>query len=150
MMAMRSSRIFSREWSWAVFMSVSLLMTLSRLRFAAQNCLIHKRRPSIGDRRKTLAKTIELLLSRSRFSRRSTNHLGGIENRVRSQMRRLGREQLLFAINQIRRVKGRQLKSVSVRNRVRRASFNAVSAENAAVVIDVVDLGVTLCAADAV
>src|SRR5262249_45183320 len=53
------------------------------------------------------------LLSWSHFRRRSANDLGGIEHRVRSQVRRFRREQLLFAINQIGCIEGRQFESVA-------------------------------------
>lgn len=64
-------------------------------------------------------------------------------------MRRLRREQLLLAIDQIRGIEGRELESVAMRNGIGRAGLNAVSAKNAAVVIDVVYLGVALGTADA-
>ncbi len=60
------------------------------------------------------------------------------------------RQQLLFAIDQIRCVERCQFESMAVRDRVCRASFDAISAKNAAVVINVVNLGVALCATDAV
>src|SRR5438874_1025096 len=59
-------------------------------------------------------------------------------------------QQLLFPINQIRRVEGCQFKSMPVSNGVRRAGLNTVSAKNATVVIDVVNLGVTFSAAHTV
>src|SRR5205807_1000502 len=90
-----------------------------------------------------VAKLVELLLSRSNFSRRSTNDFSGIEHRVRSQMCRPCRQQLLFPINQIRSIESREFKSMPVGNGVRRASLNTVSTKNAAVVVNVVDLGVT-------
>ena len=65
-------------------------------------------------------------------------------------MRRLWRKQLLFAINQIRGIEGSQFKSMTMRDRIGRAGLDTVSAENAAVVVNVVNLGVTLGPADAV
>src|SRR5690348_18271785 len=61
-----------------------------------------------------------------------------------------GGQHLLLAIDQVAGIEGCQLKSMSVGDRVRRTGFDAVSAENAPVVIDVVDLGVALGATDAV
>ena len=63
---------------------------------------------------------------------------------------RNGNQQSFFAINQVAGVERGQLKTMAVCDRVRGAGFNAVSAENAAVVVDVIDLGVTFGAADAV
>ena len=57
---------------------------------------------------------------------------------------------MLLAVNQVAGIERRQLKSVPVSDRVGRTSFDAVSAKDAAVVIDVVNLGVALCAANAI
>jgi hypothetical protein len=95
-----------------------------------------------------LRKLVELLFSWSDFCRRPTRNFCGVKHRIRSQMRRPRRQQLLFAVNQVGRVERRQFESMSVRNRIRRASFHAIPAKNAAVVIDVVNLGITLGAAD--
>lgn len=65
-------------------------------------------------------------------------------------IRRYGNEQRFFAIDKVAGVEGRQLEAVAVGNGVSRAGFNAVAAEDAAVVVNVIDLGVTLSAADAV
>ena len=54
---------------------------------------------------------------------------------------------MLLAIDQVGGIEGGDLKSVPVRDRIRRARLDAVSAKNAPVVIDVVDLGVTFGAA---
>ena len=51
---------------------------------------------------------------------------------------------MLLAVNQVAGVECRQLEPVSMGNSVGGASLNAVSAKNAAVVIDVVNLGVAL------
>ena len=84
------------------------------------------------------------------WHRRGAAHdLGLIEHRVRSHMGRHGGQHLLFAINQIGGVEGRQLEAVSVGNCVGRAGLDAISAKNAAVVIDVVNLGVAFAAAHA-
>jgi hypothetical protein len=90
------------------------------------------------------------LAPRHHFCRRPTIHVGLIEYDVGSHMCWPGRQHLLLAHNQVRRAKCRQFKAVAVRNRVCGTRFHAVSAENAAVVVDVVNLGVALGAADAV
>src|SRR5262249_32997876 len=59
-------------------------------------------------------------------------------------------QQLLFAIDKIRRVEGGEFEAVSVSDCVGRTGFNTVSAEDAAVVVDVVNRGVALGAADAI
>src|SRR3954471_10645134 len=97
---------------------------------------------------KNSRKVIELLLSRSDFCRRSPCDLCGVEHRIRSQMCRPRRQQLLFAIDQISRIESRQFESMPVRNCIGGASFHAISAKNAAVVVNVVNLGITLCPAD--
>src|SRR5215467_13803613 len=76
--------------------------------------------------------------------RSPAGHLGTVEDRVGPHVRWRGRQHLLLAIDQIRGIKRRQFKAVSVRDRIRRAGFHAISAENAAVVIDVVHLRVAL------
>ena len=73
-----------------------------------------------------------------------------IEYRIGSHMCRHGGQHLLFAVNQIAGVERGKFKPVAMRNRVRRAGFYAISAENAAVVINVVNLGVALRAANPV
>jgi hypothetical protein len=65
-------------------------------------------------------------------------------------MRRPRCQQLLFSINQIRGIECCDLKTVTVRDGVGGASLHAISAKNTAVVVDVVDLGVALGAADPV
>src|SRR5438309_1921902 len=62
-------------------------------------------------------------------------------------MRRPGREQLLFSINQVGRVKGRNFEPMPMSNRIRRTRLYTVSAKNTAVVVNVVDLSVTFGAA---
>src|SRR3954468_2078723 len=59
------------------------------------------------------------------------------------------RQHLLFAIDQVRGIQGGDLESVPVRNRIGGAGLHTVSAKDAAVVIYVIDLGVTLGAGDA-
>jgi hypothetical protein len=90
------------------------------------------------------------LASRNHLLGSSAIHVGLIENNVGSHVCWPGGQHLLLAVNQIAGVEGGQLKTVTVRNGVRGASLDAIAAKNAAVVIDVVDPGVALCAADAV
>ena len=87
---------------------------------------------------------------RHHLRRRATIHVGLVEDDVGAHVCWPGGQHLLLAINQIAGIEGRQLKSVSVGDRIRRTRFHAVAAENAAVVIDVVDLGIALGATDAV
>src|SRR5579864_5010330 len=61
-----------------------------------------------------------------------------------------GDQQSFFAIDQVAGIEGGQLKAVPVRDGVRWAGLNAIAAEDAAVIVDVIDLGVALCAAYAV
>ena len=58
-------------------------------------------------------------------------------------------QHLLLAHHQRGRIEAGHFEAVAVRDRVGRTSFHAIAAENAAVVVDVVDLGVALAAADA-
>src|SRR4051812_15672877 len=53
---------------------------------------------------------------------------------------RHGCKHLLFAIDQIGSVQGRDLKAMAVSDGVRRTGLDAISAEDAAVVVDVIDL----------
>src|SRR2546428_1931023 len=57
-------------------------------------------------------------------------------------------EELFFAEDEGVRVVGRNLKTVAVGDGITGASLNAVAAKNAAVVVDVVNLGVTFRGAD--
>jgi len=57
---------------------------------------------------------------------------------------------LLLAINKVGSVEGSQLKTVAVGNRVCRACLDAISAEDAAVVVDVVHMGIAFGAANAI
>jgi hypothetical protein len=59
-------------------------------------------------------------------------------------------QHLLLTVDKIGSVKRCQFETVAMSDRVRWASLNAVSAKDAAVVVDVVNLGVPLGAADAV
>jgi hypothetical protein len=90
------------------------------------------------------------LAPRHHFCRRPTIHVGLIEYDVRSHVCWPRGQHLLLAHDQIGRVKGRQFKAVTVRDGISRTGLHTVSAENTAVVVDVVDLGVALSAADAI
>lgn len=57
-------------------------------------------------------------------------------------------EKLFFAVDEGIYVVGGQLKSMSVRNRIRGARFNAIPAENAARIINVVNAGVAFACGD--
>ena len=76
------------------------------------------------------------------------------ESRLRLYLLQLsarnGSQQLLFAINKVSRIESGQLEAVSMGDRVRGAGLDAVSAEDAAVVVDVVDGGISFGAADAI
>src|ERR1700746_2011465 len=74
-------------------------------------------------------------------------HVRAVEARLGPHVRGRGRQHLLLAIDQVGGVKRRQLEAMPVGYRVRWASFHAVPAKNAAVVVDVVHLGVPLGAA---
>ena len=56
---------------------------------------------------------------------------------------------MLFAVDQRRGVVAGKLETMAVRDRVGWASLDAIAAENAAIVIDVVDLGVAFGTAEA-
>jgi len=71
-----------------------------------------------------------------------------VENGIGPDVRRSPSQELFFAVDQVTRVKARQLETMAVRDRVGRASLDTVAAEDTAVVIDVVDLGVALRAAN--
>jgi len=58
-------------------------------------------------------------------------------------------EQLFFAVNELGDVIGGEFEAVSVGDGVGRAGLHAISAKDAAVVVDVVDRGVALAGADA-
>src|SRR4051812_43225116 len=78
----------------------------------------------------------------------------GFAHGVAGKLRRLRRradvdQQLFLAVDEVRGIEGRDLEAVSVRDGVGGAGLDAVSAEDAAVVIDVVDGGVALGAGDA-
>ena len=74
---------------------------------------------------------------------------GFVEDSIRSQVSWQRRKQLLFSIDQTAGVERCQLEFMTVRNGVGGAGLHAVAAEDTAVVVDVIDLGVSLAAADA-
>ncbi len=65
-------------------------------------------------------------------------------------MCRPGRQHLFLTVDQIAGIEASDFKSMAVRDGVGWARLDTISAEDAAVVIDVVNLGVALCATDAV
>src|SRR5215831_4729944 len=67
-----------------------------------------------------------------------------------ARVRGHGNQQRFFAIDQVAGVERGQLESVAVGNGICRAGLNTIPAEDAAVVVDVIDLGVAFGAADAV
>jgi hypothetical protein len=87
---------------------------------------------------------------RHHLHRRPAVHVGLVEYDIRPHVCWPGGQHLLLAVNQIGDVEGRQLKPMPVRDRVSRASFHAIPAEDTSIVIYVVDPGVTLGAADPV
>jgi hypothetical protein len=91
----------------------------------------------------------ETLTPRNHLLRSAAIHVGLIEYDVVSHMCWPGGQHLLLAVNQIARIKRRELKSMPVRNRIGRASLHAISAKNAPVVIDVVGFGVAFRTAHA-
>jgi len=90
------------------------------------------------------------LFSRSRFGRCPGDHLSLIEYRIRSQVCWRCGQHLLFAIDQAGGVEGSHFKTMPVRDCVRGASLNTVAAKDAAVIVDVVNLGIAFRAADPV
>jgi hypothetical protein len=59
-------------------------------------------------------------------------------------MRWPGGQHLFFAVDQVAGVKARDLEAVPVGDRIRGTSLDAVSAEDASIVVDVINLGVAL------
>src|SRR6266567_2052335 len=96
------------------------------------------------------SKSVSKLASRYHLRRCSTAHVGLVENDVGSHVCWPGGQHLLLTIDQVAGIEGRQLKSMPMGNRIRGARFHTIAAENAAVVIDVVNLRVALGATDAV
>jgi len=90
------------------------------------------------------------LTARHHLRRSAPIHVGLIENDVCTHMRWSRGEHLLLAHDQIGRVEARQFESVAMRDGVRRAGLDTISAENASVVIDVVNPGIALRPADTV
>src|SRR6202043_1013309 len=105
-------------------------------------------RRSRMDRRGLKSKGVSKLAPVYHFCGSAAVHVGLIEYDVGPHVCWPGGQHLLLAVNQIAGVESRQLESMSMGNRIGRASLHAIAAENAAVVIDVVDLGVALGATD--
>src|ERR1700687_1078392 len=110
---------------------------------------MHERRSRMA-RRRLNSKGVSKLAPVHHFCGSAAVHVGLIEYDVGSHVCWPGGQHLLLAVHQIAGVEGRQLKSMAVSNRVGGGTFHAIAAENAAVVIDVVDLGITFGATDAV
>ena len=89
------------------------------------------------------------LASRNHFLGSTTIYVGLIEHDVRSHMRGPGGQHLLLAVNQIAGIKRSQLKAVAMCDGIGGAGLNTIAAENASIVIDVIDLGVAFGAAHA-
>ena len=88
------------------------------------------------------------LAPRHRFNRHLVAaDLGAVEHSIGSHVGRHGREHLLLAIYKAARIERRYFEAMPVSDGISGAGFHAISAENAAVVIDVIDLGVALSAA---
>ncbi len=82
------------------------------------------------------------------YGRHTFFNFSFVEHSIGSQVSGQRRKQLLFPVDKIAGVERCQFEAMSVRDRVRRASLYAVTAEDTAVVVDVIDLGVALGAAD--
>src|SRR5438067_10500353 len=85
------------------------------------------------------------------LSKRCASVSGGFSrflNHWRLCSRRDGRQHIFLCINQRRSVVAGYFEAVPVGDGVRGAGFHTITAENAAVVIDVIDFGVPLAAAD--
>ena len=82
-----------------------------------------------------------------RRRRLATCHLSLIEHRVRSHVRWLRGQHLFFAVDQVAGVESRDFEAVSVSNRIRGTRLDTVSTKDTSIVVDVIDLGVTLCSA---
>src|ERR1017187_7691901 len=78
---------------------------------------------------------------------RPAPHVCLIEDRIRTHVGWHRSEHLFFAINQIGRVESREFKSMTVGDGIGGASLDAISTENATVIVDVVNLCITLCPA---
>src|SRR5579871_5360135 len=97
-----------------------------------------------------IAKKVEALAPVHHLRRRTAVHVGLIEDCVGSHVCWPGGQHLLLAVDQIGSIERSQLESVAVCDGVGRAGLDTVSAENAAVVVDVVHLGIALGATDAI
>jgi len=112
------------------------------------DCSIYERRSSVGGPAYlSLAPKLKTLNPWNRHCRRAIRHLSLIEYRVCSHVCWPGGQHLLFAVNQVAGVKAGDFETVSVGDRIRGTRLDAISAEDTSVVIDVIDLGVTLCSA---
>src|SRR5208337_588060 len=96
----------------------------------------HTTTPVLVDRRVVENFRNSLIPGHARIRFRLCKHLIG------SHVRRSRRQHLLFAVNQITGIETCQLKSMAVRNRIRRTSLYAIAAKYASIVVDVVDMSV--------
>src|SRR6201993_909208 len=103
---------------------------------------MHERRSRM-DRRGLNSKGVSKLAPVHHFCGSAAVHVGLIEYNVGSHVCWPGGQHLLLAHHEIGSVETRQFESVSVRDSVGRTGLDTVSAKNAAVVVDVIDLGVT-------
>src|SRR5712692_383183 len=105
----------------------------------------------LGDRRLILwIKPIEPSLPRHDLRRRAGPDFFLIEHRIGSDVRWHGGQHLFLAVDQPAHVKAGNLEPVPVRDGIRGASLHAVSAKDTSIVVDVIDLGVTLRGAHSV
>src|ERR1700752_1005389 len=100
-------------------------------------------RPACGRNRNSRIST-----PRNNLRRRPAIYVGLIEYHVGSHVCWPGGQHLLLAVNEIAGVEGRQFESVTMCDGIGWTRFDAVSAENRAVVIDVVNFGVALSSPD--
>jgi hypothetical protein len=104
--------------------------------------------PELGGPASSVSRTVsEILAPRHRHCRRAVRHLSLIEYRVGSHVRWSGGQHLFFAVDQVAGVKACKFEAMAVGDGIGGTSLDAVSAENTAVVVDVVNLGVALSSA---
>src|SRR5262245_64385671 len=95
-------------------------------------------------------KILNSLAPLNRQRRCAACYVGAVENGVGTHMRWRSGQHLFLAIDQTCGIERSQLKSVAVRNGIGGARLNAVAAEDASIVVDVINLGVPLGSAYAV
>ena len=97
----------------------------------------------------TLLRMWRGLASRNHFLGSATVYVGLVEHNAGAHMCWTWGEHLLLAVNQIAGIKGGQLKAVAMRDGIGGAGLDTIAAKNAAIVVDVIDLGVAFGAAHA-